>query len=236
MIDLEINTIYGACFPNYGRIMPRWIVMHYTGCEGGPRAICKAHARGTDKSTNFVVGLQDGTAQIWQELPAGIWAYHVGRGEVTQPKSSVYTSLDDMCKFSDEKCKSWRYDIAAKNHLRWISEGRDFKGNREAIGVDICTHNVDWQCQSASGFGWRFDDEAVELAAKLVAHLSKKYEIPFDRIIRHGDATGKLCPRPFMPTPFDPPDLKCEERWQDFKRRVIILSNERFHESYITNR
>ena len=38
-----------------------------------------------------------------------------------------------------------------------------------------------------------------------------KYNIPIERVCRHFDVTGKLCPEPFV---------RNENEWQDFLRRL----------------
>ena len=42
--------------------------------------------------------------------------------------------------------------------------------------------------------GWYLTDETLKQCAKLVKILMKKYNIPLERVIRHYDISGKLCP------------------------------------------
>lgn len=69
--------------------------------------------------------------------------------------------------------------------------------------------------KKATDLDWYFEPEAIENTAKLVAYLAKKYNIDMDHIIRHSDATGKLCPQPFA----WPPE-KGDQSWNEFKNLV----------------
>ena len=63
-------------------------------------------------------------------------------------------------------------------------DGRNGKGNKYGIGVEIC--------YSKSG-GERFV-EAEKRAAKLIAYLLKKYKLDISAVITHQDCSGKYCP------------------------------------------
>lgn len=41
--------------------------------------------------------------------------------------------------------------------------------------------------------------------------LMKKYSVPVDRVIRHYDVNGKICPKPFVEN---------EGAWKEFKERL----------------
>jgi hypothetical protein len=140
----------------------------------------------TEASSHFYIDEHD----IYSAVPLDYIAWHVGNGKCKQPNSNKKLSLE---KLSTYKCKDWRYDLAAQNHLKWISEGDDFTGNSVSIGVDICVKKKSKTTKKATDTDWYFEDEAVENTAKTVAYLANKYNIKEDHIIRHGDATGKLC-------------------------------------------
>ena len=57
-------------------------------------------------------------------------------------------------------------------------------------------------------------------AAKTVAYLCKKYNIDLDHVIRHCDATGKPCPRPFVSLSGDKDPNLNDNRWIEFKKMV----------------
>ena len=128
------------------------------------------------------------------------------------PDSKNKRTLEQLCQYH---AKNWRYDLAASNHIKWKENGEDFKGNSVSIGVDICVKKKNASTTKATDTDWYFEDRAIDNLAKTVAYLAKEYGINEDHIIRHGDATGKLCPQPFT-FPFTDGDNK----WNDFKSKV----------------
>ena len=86
---------------------------------------------------------------------------------------------------------SWHYTVDDKRAVQHIPDNEDAwhagdgagTGNRKSIGVEICT-NAD---------GNR--TKACDNAAKLVADLCKKHDIPIERVVQHNHWNGKTCPR-----------------------------------------
>ena len=76
--------------------------------------------------------------------------------------------------------------------------------NQNSIGIEICTKGAD-------GTYW-FAPEAVERAKDLTRSLMQKYGIAEDRVLRHYDVTGKLCPAPFVD----------EAAWKEFKGGLTV--------------
>lgn len=74
--------------------------------------------------------------------------------------------------------------------------------NSNSIGVELC-------CKIKNG-EWYFEDGTVENAAELIKYLMNKHDIPIERVIRHYDVTGKMCPMPFIN----------EVIWTDFKNEL----------------
>lgn len=62
--------------------------------------------------------------------------------------------------------------------------------NGNSIGVEIC-------CKYTDGV-YSFDPAALERAQELLRLLMERYGIPEERVLRHYDVTGKLCPAPFV--------------------------------------
>ena len=196
---------------------PKWIVVHYTACINvGARAMCRAMRNNNDASSHFYIDENE----ICSAVPLEYIAWHVGNGKCKQPSANKTMSLKEL---SNYKAKDWRYDLAAKNHLEWQSNGDDFLGNSVSIGLDICCKKLDAKNnRSATATDWYFEDEAVENAAKTVAYLANRYSIELSHIIRHCDATGKLCPQSFA----WPPEIG-DKKWEAFKEKVAeyIKSN-----------
>ena len=66
--------------------------------------------------------------------------------------------------------------------------------NRNSIGIEVCSTNSTGKMTYANDKAYSFTDKAVELTAELVKQLMIEYNIPIERVIRHYDVTGKLCP------------------------------------------
>ena len=210
-VEISIhNPIYEYAHGKKFSNPPTWIVVHYTACINvSAKQMCKAMRNNTGASSHFYIDEKD----IYSAVPLKYAAWHVSGGKVQQPKKDKEMSLEQLANY---KAKDWRYDLAAKNHLKWQSEGDDFKGNYYSIGVDFCVKKIDTKNnKSATATDWYFEDEAIENVAKTVAYLANVYKVRLDHIIRHCDATGKLCPQPYT----YPPE-EGDKKWEAFKEKV----------------
>ena len=75
--------------------------------------------------------------------------------------------------------------------------------NTNSIGIEMC-------CKR-SGTKWYFEPQTVKNTIELTKYLMKKYNIPIERVARHYDCTGKICPEPFV---------RDEYAWQEFLKKV----------------
>lgn len=177
---------------------PEWIVLHYTGTANASAKSCASSVAKSSResSTHFVVDEND----ILACLPETEVAWHVGNGSCAQPDKDNPRPLEELQYLY---CHDWRYDLAAKNHLGWKAIGDDFKGNKWALGVDMCVKKDCIKSRRAVDQDWYFLQATYHHAAALVAYLMTKYDIPLNHVIRHADATGKPCPRPFVTLPND---------------------------------
>lgn len=142
---------------------------------------------------------------------------------------STYASADFIV--DDENIVQYNPDI--KNRFCWhcgdnknpYSKGGSCYGkctNANSIGVEICSTNSNWSASDqANSKKWSFTDKAVAKAAELTRYLMEKYNIPADRVIRHYDVTGKLCPGIIGWNA----DSKDESKWQAFKKRISGTDN-----------
>ncbi len=214
-VEIKINIpkyeyAHGKKFSN----PPTWIVVHYTACVNvSAKSMCKAMKNNTGASSHFYIDEND----ICAAVPLKYAAWHVAGGKVKQPKKDKEMSLEELANY---KARDWRYDLAAKNHLKWISEGDDFKGNYYSIGVDICVCKHSTNSKKATDEDWYFKDSAVDNLAKTVAYLANVYHIDNSHIITHCMATGKICPAPFV----WPPEIG-DRKWESFKAKVSEYRN-----------
>lgn len=76
--------------------------------------------------------------------------------------------------------------------------------NSNSIGIEMC-------CKKDQYGNWYFAPETVKNTVDLVKMLMKKHNIPIDRVVRHYDVTGKICPAPYIDS----------AEWQVFKEKII---------------
>ena len=80
--------------------------------------------------------------------------------------------------------------------------------NSNSIGIELCVRNKGSQADTSRD--WYFEDATVEVAVKLTRELMDKYNVPADKVIRHYDVTGKICPNPFVYN-------HTRHTWEEFK-------------------
>lgn len=87
--------------------------------------------------------------------------------------------------------------------------------NSNSLGIELCVRTKG--SQAATSRDWYFEDATVRSAVALTRQLMKKYNITADRVVRHYDVTGKICPNPFVYNHTD-------HTWDDFK--AALTDNE----------
>ena len=79
-----------------------------------------------------------------------------------------------------------------EDHVAWHCGGAVYRHedcrNSNSIGVEICS-------RYENGV-YSFDPAALERARDLLRLLMEQYGIPKERVLRHYDVSGKLCPAP----------------------------------------
>ena len=68
--------------------------------------------------------------------------------------------------------------------------------NANSIGIELCVRNKGSQADTSQD--WYFEDATVVAAIALTKELMAKYSVPVDRVIRHYDVVGKICPNPYV--------------------------------------
>lgn len=67
--------------------------------------------------------------------------------------------------------------------------------NINTISIEMCSNlKKGYAGKYANHDGWYLTDETIEQCLKLVKILMKKFNIPKERVVRHYDVSGKLCP------------------------------------------
>lgn len=98
----------------------------------------------------------------------------------------------DMVQFNPDPKNYYCWSVGDKKaaHVN-VPDGR----NSNTISIEICSNLRKGTSVAVPNHeGWYYTDKAIENAIKLTKILMKKYNIPVERVVRHYDISGKLCP------------------------------------------
>lgn len=119
-----------------------------------------------------------------------------------------------------------QYNPDPKNYSCWAVGGSKYrtKGgslyktatNHNCVNIEICSNNKTGKVTTAGDNNWYFTDAAVNNAVALCKYLMAQYNIPADRVIRHYDVNGKICPG----VPGWTEDSGSVTEWQKFKAAI----------------
>ena len=67
--------------------------------------------------------------------------------------------------------------------------------NRNTISIEMCSNlTKGYNHNAVNHEGWHFTEATLDNAVKLTKILMRKFNIPIDRVVRHYDISGKICP------------------------------------------
>lgn len=101
--------------------------------------------------------------------------------------------------------------------------------NRNTISIEICSNLKPGTSAAVPNHeGWYFTEASLNNAAKLAKILMKKFNIPIERVVRHFDISGKICPgvpgwttgRLFTINGKRTSEYSNEDAWLAFKARL----------------
>ena len=114
--------------------------------------------------------------------------------------ASADFAVDDttICQFNPDIRNYYCWAVGDKKNK--YSSGGSLYGiatNKNTISIELCS-----TCKPATSVsvsyanhnGWSFTNEVFNNGVKLVKYLMKTYNIPIERVVRHYDISGKLCP------------------------------------------
>lgn len=118
----------------------------------------------------------------------------------------------------------WQYNPKPSSRYCWAvggnrqsAYGGTFHGkcrNANSISIEMCVKTKGGK--TANSPDWYFTDATVDATVELTKYLMQLYNIPAERVIRHYDVTGKLCPGVVGWNP----QSGSEETWNDFVKRL----------------
>lgn len=97
--------------------------------------------------------------------------------------------------------------IEDSNSAWHVGDGKGKYGitNRNSIGIEICINDGDYSTEIAK-------------TLELTKYLMEKYRIPPENVVRHYDASGKLCPAKLSANNW--------AKWHEFKAKLVGLDIE----------
>lgn len=125
-----------------------------------------------------------------------------GRARRTKRTFETREASADFC-VDDKDVVQFNPDIA--NFATWQCGGNKYSGtkgaafygkcvNSNSIGIEMCSYNHGGTFSASNHEKWGVTEAVIENTVRLVKLLMQKYNIPAERVIRHWDVTGKLCP------------------------------------------
>ena len=113
------------------------------------------------------------------------------------------------------------YHCVPDNHAAW-SVGDSGAGtlkkkctNYNSISIEMVSHS--------NSNGYYIPAETIKRSADLTRALMQKYHVPVDRVIRHYDVTGKLCPATHCGT------ATGNANWKAFKALLVMPESDTDH-------
>ena len=121
---------------------------------------------------------------------------------------NVFLSREASADFAVDDAEMVQFNPDIRNYYCWAvgdklsagSGGGRLYGkarNSNTISIEICSNctlRTNVALSRSNHDGWSFTDNELDNAVRLAKILMKKYNIPIDRVVRHYDITGKLCP------------------------------------------
>ncbi len=128
--------------------------------------------------------------------------YTAGDGDTAENNARYYAGNDRKA--------SAHYFVDTGEVVRSVREedtawhAGNFTMNSRSIGVELCSK------KDETG-AYFIPPETLHRGAQLVKTLMQTYGVPVERVIRHYDVTGKICPAPMVTDP---------SKWEEFLRSL----------------
>ena len=109
------------------------------------------------------------------------------------------------------------------DYIAWAVGGSKYKYTKGGTFYGKCINansiSIEF-CDTKKNGVYDFTEATIKNAADLVKLLMEKYTVPVERVIRHYDVTGKVCPKPFVDD---------EKAWKEFKERLVDNMEKRYN-------
>ena len=113
-------------------------------------------------------------------------------------RASADFGVDDaqMVQFNPD-LKNYRCWSVGDKKNPYSGGGQLYKiaGNSNTISIEICSNlKPGFDASKVNHEGWYFTEASLNNAVKLAKILMRKFNIPIERVVRHYDISGKVCP------------------------------------------
>lgn len=148
----------------------------------------------------------------------------------------VFEKRQASADFAVDDAEMVQFNPDLRNYYCWaVGDTKQGKvnypdaNNRNTISIEICsTLRRGTSVEKPNHEGWSFTDAAIDNAVRLAKILMAKFNIPIERVVRHYDISGKLCPGivgwndgRLYTTDGKPTSLKNNsDKWKAFKERL----------------
>ena len=112
----------------------------------------------------------------------------------------VFESRQASADFAVDDTEMVQFNPDLRNYYCWAVGDKKAAGtiadanNRNTISIEICSTLRGGTAAVPNHDGWAFTEAALANAVRLARILMAKYNIPIERVVRHYDISGKLCP------------------------------------------
>lgn len=148
----------------------------------------------------------------------------------------VFEQRQASADFAVDDAEMVQFNPDLRNYYCWAVGDKKAAGsiadafNRNTISIEICsTLQRGTSVEMPNHEGWSFTDAALVNAARLAKMLMAKFGIPIERVVRHYDISGKLCPgivgwnngRLYTTDGKATSMRNNSTKWEEFKKRLI---------------
>lgn len=113
------------------------------------------------------------------------------RGKKNAGSAHYFVDENEIWQVVEDRNSAWHIGGAYK----YYNSAR----NNNSISIEMC-------CKKQNN-KWYIEPATIKNTIELTKQLMQKYNVPIERVARHYDCTGKICPEPFV---------KNEDAWQNF--------------------
>ena len=126
------------------------------------------------------------------------------KNNVVKASAHYFVDDDSVTQSVEDNRVAWH--CGGKRYSNYKKTGgAKFYGkctNTNSIGIELCDTNKN------GSYG--FTDKTIANAVELIKDKMEQYNVPINKVIRHFDVNGKICPQPLI----------TDKSWNEFKEKI----------------